>query len=83
MSQATNSNDVILNQKNDLCHFVTDNPQKAQMAQVPQRVKRAVKACQENGDANGIQSYILTLELLDSALVQPMTWVYGSRDAML
>lgn len=30
-------------------------------------IKRAVKACRENGDVNGIQSYILALELLNSA----------------
>ena len=25
LNRVTNSNDVILNQKNDVCHFVTDN----------------------------------------------------------
>ena len=28
LNRETNSNDVILNQKNDVCHFVTDNPRK-------------------------------------------------------
>ena len=52
-NRETYTNDVILDQRNNVCHFVTDNPRKAETHtrwrhRVPQRVTRTLNFIMEN-----------------------------------